>query len=276
MTPPASMRLPIPHWYRDHCFNGRIILPAVEAMGLLAERAQILHPALRVDLMTDARFGKFLEIPQEADRIDILTEVEESACGQVQARLLTRRQLKAMARLTTHCELLFGGKETACPGRAAMTAGPVREVSAERIYRELVPFGPTFRTLQGTVSLGRQQARAWVRTPELTADFPSLGSPFCLDGAMHAACVHGQQLADFVPFPVGFASRIITVPTRAGEQYQVTADLRFAGRDELVYDLQILDQEKRIRETVLGLRMRDVSAGRQRPPAWIRTGPVQR
>ena len=274
----VATHLQVHPWFRDHCFNGRVILPAVEAIRLLAAALLVMHPALNVQIMEEAKFSKFLEIPSGQDEIDIQIEVTQVADGRMQARLLTRKQLKAMTRLTGHCELLFGG----CPVVGAMPAQPsvmdtnsVIEVSAERIYRELVPFGPTYRTLHGQVSLGQDWAQGRLRTPDLPVGFPPLGSPFSLDGAMHAACVHGQRIVDFVPFPVGFATRIIALPTLPGEEYLVKANLQSLVADELVYDLLILDHRDRIRETILGLRMRDVSNGRIKPPAWIRATPDQ-
>jgi hypothetical protein len=269
----VAMRLPIRPWFRDHCFNGRIILPAVEAMRLLAESVQAAYPALNVGVMEDATFSKFLEIPQDQDQIDIQVEVIEREGGRVQARLLTRKQLKTMSRLTEHCQLFFGGEKSDVLRPPAQEAQPAVQVSAERIYRELVPFGPAYRTLQGQISLGRDWAHGGLQAPDLPGELAPVGSPSPLDGAMHAACVHGQRLVDFVPFPVGLAVRHITLPTEPGEEYGFQARLRSRAADELVYDLQIFDQREGIRESIRGLRMRDVSNGRIRPPAWIRARP---
>ncbi len=267
----VAMRLPIRPWFKDHCFNGRIILPAVEAMRLLAESVQAGHPAVNVGVMKNAAFTKFLEIPQDQDEIDIQVEVTQMDDGRVRARLLTRKQLKGMSRLTGHCELFFGGgEESDAILPAIIEIQPAAQVSAERIYRELVPFGPAYRTLRGQVILGRDWAQGELQAPGLPADFAPAGSPFPLDGAMHAACVHGQRLVDFVPFPVGFAARHIPLPTEPGQEYGFQAHLRSRAADELVYDLQIFDQREGVRESIRGLRMRDVSNGRIKPPAWIR------
>jgi hypothetical protein len=271
-TEGVAMRLKVPLWFRDHCFNDRVILPAVEGIRLLAAAVQVPHPAANVQAMEEAKFSKFLEIPPDQDEIDIQVDVCAMADGRVRARLLTRKQLKTMTRLTGHCELLFGCCSAVDPGpeQPISDTNPTAQVSAERIYHELVPFGPTYRTLRGQVRLGQDWALGRLRTPDLPLSFPPIGSPFAFDGAMHAACVHGQRSVDFVPFPVGFATRIITLPTLPDEKYLVRADLRSLAAEELVYDLMILDESERIRETILGLRMRDVTGGRIKPPAWIR------
>jgi hypothetical protein len=271
-TEVVPTRLKVRPWLRDHCFNDRVILPAVEAIRLLAAAAQVRHPAVSVQVMEEAKFSKFLEIPPDQDEIDIRVDVLAMADGRVQTRLLTRKQLKTMRRLTGHCELIFGGGAEIgpVPEQPVRDTNPVVEVSAERIYRELVPFGPTYRTLRGQVRLGQDWAQGRLHTPDVSVDFPPIGSPFSLDGAMHAACVHGQRIVDFVPFPVGFAQRIITLPTMPDEDYVIKADLRFFVADELVYDLLILDRSDRIRERIMGLRMRDVTGGRIKPPTWIR------
>ena len=268
----VATRLEVSPWFKDHCFNDRVILPAVEAIRLLASAVHVQHSAVNLQVMEEAKFSKFLEIPPDQDAIDIQIEITRMTDGRVQARLLTRKQLKAMTRLTEHSELLFGGCAEVGPGpeQPVINTNPVVDVSAERIYRELVPFGPTYRTLQGQVRLGQDWALAGLHTPDLPVDFPPIGSPFALDGAMHAACVHGQRMVDFVPFPVGFAKRIIILPTMPGEEYVIKVNLRSLAADELVYDILILDQRERIRETLLGLRMRDVTGGRIKPPTWIR------
>jgi hypothetical protein len=266
----VATHLRVPPWFRDHCFNDRVILPAVEAIRLLATAVQAMFPALNVQIMAEAKFSKFLEIPPDQDEIDLRIEIMEMADGSVLARLLTRKQLKTMTRLTGHCELLFGGFAEVGLRPEQMDTNPVLEVSAERIYRELVPFGPTYRTLYGQVSLGQDWALGRLRTPDLQVDFPPIGSPFALDGAMHAACVHGQRMVDFVPFPVGFATRVIDLPTLPGEKYIIKVNLRSFVAGELVYDLLILDHGDRIRESLSGLQMRDVTGGRIKPPAWIR------
>jgi len=267
-----AVRVPVQPWFRDHCFNDRVIFPAVEAMHLLALTAQTAHPALDVRRMHQGRFAKFLEIPTEAAELEVWVELEGEKNGGIRARLLTKTQLKTLARMTTHCELSFAGSSHQVGGvrMEGPSSAPEREVSAEEVYRRLVPFGPAYRTLQGQLFLGKEWARGTLQAPTLPRPSPDpVGCPFPLDGAMHAACVHGQQLVDFVPFPVEFATRIIHLPTRAGERYQAQVQLQSLAADEVVYDLEISDQAEQIRETVTGLRMRDVSGGRIKPPAWI-------
>lgn len=92
--------------------------------------------------------------------------------------------------------------------------------------------------------------------------------PFLWMAAMHAACVHGQRLAGFVPFPVGFEQRRILAPHQAGRQHHAQVRLCAQAAEMLVYDLLIADAGGRVRDH--RLRMRDVSGGRITPPAWIR------
>jgi len=273
-----EISIPVRPWYKDHCFGGRVILAAVEAMQLLAATVKAAYPQLDVRNMQAGRFAKLLEIPPDAARLDAVVELERGEKGEVCARLLTRTQLKTMTRMTTHCELTFAAEAAHDKGAENGAAGPCTdagmEVTAEEVYRDLVPFGPAYRTLQDRLFLDAESAWGTLWAPELeqSATHP-LGSPFPLDGAMHAACVHGQRLVDFVPFPVGFAERQITKPTRAGERYRTQVHLHARTAEELVYNLRIFDQEEQVRETIKGLRMRDVSGGRIKPPAWIQRAP---
>ncbi len=277
-TKRIAIQVPVHPWYRDHCFDHRVIFPAVEAMQLLALTVQTAYPAVDVRFMHQSRFNKFLEIPPNSVTLDVVVELEQEGNEQVCASLLSKKTLKTMTRMTSHCELSFiaGSSQTSLDVTMEMicSTDSSREVAAERVYRELVPFGPAYRTLYGQLFLDTTSAQGTLQAPDLPHVSPDLiGSPFPLDGAMHAACVHGQQLVDFIPFPVGFATRNIYAPTLAGERYLTQVHLQSQTADELVYDLLIVDQKKQIRETITGLRMRDVSGGRVRPPAWIQGVP---
>jgi hypothetical protein len=272
-----ALHLPVQPWFRDHRFDGRVIFPAVEAMCLLALTAQAADPALDVSRMQQGRFIKFLEIPPEATGLDVLVELASGESGSRCARLLTKMQRTTMVRSVTHCEVTFvvaasSTSRDAAPPRP-LPNSPEMKLSAEQVYRYLVPFGPAYRTLQGSLLLANETAWGSLMAPDLPLAAPDLvGSPFPLDGAMHAACVHGQRLVDFVPFPVGFAARTLHLPTRAGEHYRTQVHLQSQTEDELVYDLQIIDRTEQLRETMTGLRMRDVSGGRIKPPPWLQSG----
>ena len=84
---------------------------------------------------------------------------------------------------------------------------------------------------------------------------------------MHAACVLGQCVADFVPFPVGFAGRCIHSPTVAGGKYRCTVELLSQTENELLFDLSIFRESGEPCETIKGLRMRDVTGGMIKPAA---------
>ena len=267
--------IPVRPWFSDHHFDGRIVMAAVDAMQLLAVTVQKVYPHLEVSRMHNGRFARLLEIPPTATVIDAVVELKDGEPSEIRARLMTRTQGKVMTRLVTHCELTFVPEAIPCVETEEWATGlcldSAMEVSAAQVYRELVPFGPAYRTLQDRLVLYANAAWGTLLAPELEHSPPGpLGSPFPLDGAMHTACVHGQRLANFVPFPVGFSARRIVKPTRAAEWYRTKVLLQSHTLDELIYDVCIFDQEEKVRETVKGLRMRDVSHGRIRPPAWIK------
>lgn len=265
-------------WFRDHCFNGKVILPAVETMEIMAAAVKEIGAAALLRGMSDARFSKFLEIPEGATELSALVEYDEEDVGKIGVKLLSRTCYKKITRIKEHARIKFSNRpqnrgETV-PIDQPLSTKPTGSVEAKRIYEELVPFGPSYHTLTGHLHLSNLAAWGTLQAP----NFPlgreemakELGSPFPLDGAMHAACVLGQSLADFVPFPVGFARRIIHKPTRAGEQYSTTVVLVSQDSDELVFDLSIVDAAGKPCETVRGLQMRDVSGGQIKPPEWIK------
>jgi hypothetical protein len=265
----SSGRLPLTiklnPWFQDHRFGGRAVLPAVEAMLLLAARVTRLHPAIDIRRMENVRFAKFLEIPPDAATLAGLIECEALSDGRVQVTLQSRMRFKAMSRVKEHAAVIFSPATPDIHPTPDIAFEPpisaATEINAEQVYRELVPFGSNYQTLQKTLYLSDTMAWGRVKAPALPADSIQaiIGSPFPLDGALHAACVLGQQSVNFVPFPVGFDRRIITRPTQAGCCYQTRVIQLCRSGDELVFDLDIFDQAGQVYETVTGLRMRDVS-----------------
>ena len=252
-------------WFHDHALDGRTILPAVETLLLLAATVREHYPDIAVQHMTMARFTRFLELPPETDSITLMVECAKEDNGAIRATLFSRVRLKTMSRMIEHGRVCFPDMEAVDHGAGTIHIPPItkaiQKISAEKIYRELVRFGPAYQTLAGTLFLWDKEAWGTLQAPSLPRTSPEeklLGSPFPLDGALHAACVHGQQHVDFIPFPVGFDKRIIHKPTRAGKSYRVAIKARTRTREELLFDLKIFDKNEKIRETVTGIRMRNV------------------
>ena len=264
-------------WFADHCFDGKVVLPAVETMALLAAEVAGNHPEIDGRVMNNVRFARFLEIPEGSIRIAALIECNQHENGSIYAKLLSRRPGKTMTRLQEHGEILFSPAGENHTPVFEFDQEPLAEseiiIQAEQVYRELVPFGPGYHTLQGALHLAGKVAWGQLQAPvvEITDRVRELiGSPFPLDGAFHAACVLGQRSVDFVPFPVGFDRRIIVRPTQPGGSYRTRVQLLSRTRDELLFDLQIFDDQGQLFESVIGVRMRDVSGGKIKPPEWMK------
>lgn len=259
-------RIRIEPWLKDHFVGEKIVLPAVETMLFLAEQCAASAPAADVRVMEDVRFGKFLEIDPAAADIPAIVEESSGTDGRVRLKVLSLIQFKAMARIKEHGDIHFPAEKVSLDSREvdpARPRHPLAEIDTKYLYSHLVPFGPHFHTLQDTLYLTERGAWGKVKAPKLPYTYPvqkTLGSPFPLDGAMHAACVLGQRRVDFVPFPVGFTRRTIRRPTRPGHTYLTRVSLTAEARDELVFDLDIFNYHGQLYETVKGLRMRDVGA----------------
>jgi len=257
--------IPVKPWYRDHCFAGITVLPAVETMLLLAAKAHELHPEVDIRVMENVRFAKFLEIPPKTATVAGLIESEIVSDGRLQVTLLSRTVYKAMNRIKEHGTMFFSPASSHSPPPPIVDFTPAREseteIEVDYLYSELVPFGPYYQTLQDILYLSGNVAWGRLKAPELAIDPVEkiIGSPFPLDGALHAACVLGQQAVSFVPFPVGFDRRVITRPTQPGCSYQTRVQQVMQTDAELVFDLVIAGNNGQVYETVTGVRMRDVS-----------------
>ena len=211
-----------------------------------------------------------------AETLEFQIESASGAAGTALVLFLRKKLPGGMTRLIRALELEWAEPDRQLGGPGwpmpePPTGGEVRRIAAERIYKELVPFGPAFQSLQGELALADDTGCGRVLAlpaPDL-AGAECLGAPLPLDGAMHAACVHGQQFADFVPFPVSFALRRIRRPVQPGECCEVRLRLVRREADSLCYDLWLL-RDGTVCEEVRSLMMRDVSGGKIRSPVWWR------
>ena len=235
------------------------------------------YPHLDVRNMQAGRFAKFLEIPPEAARLDAVVELERGENGEVCARLLTRTQLKTMTRMTTHCELTFAAGAAHDKDSGKSDDGPLAPVPGwkyppSRCTGIWSPLDrPTAPCRIGFSSM-RSPPGAPCGLPTWSNQQPG-SARFALSARRGHACGLRPWPAAgrFRPLSGGFCRQgSIAKPTRAGERYRTQVQLQSRTAEELVYNLRIFDQTEQVRETIRGLRMRDVSGGRIRPPVWIK------
>ena len=267
---PLSIK--VPPYLLDHQFQGKAVLPAVEAMEILAESTQARFPGTAVHCIRDARFDKFLVIEADCDKINAFNDIESFDNGMVVSSLITRtRSKKSMiTRTKEHAVLRFqDSPKTPDPLPLKIPETSEYHVSVETIYKKLVPFGPAYHNLKEGVSLFEKGVEATVYAP-LFGGFPiPLGSPFPLDAAFHAACVWGQRYAGLVGFPVGFTSRRLFAPTRSGSTYTAGVFPKKIHPDRFLVDIWITGMDGTLQEVVLDVVMKDVSGGRIKPPSWM-------
>lgn len=270
--------LPVFPRHRDHAVGGRAVLPAVDAMDILADAVAGRFKDRDVTRIRNAEFTRFLTLEPGQTSVQAFIDIEERPDNSLSASLITRMTSPSsgISRVIRHASLVF--PETApnpAPSapRPALDKTPEFLVPAKRIYEELVPFGPAYRTIKDSLKLFPDRAQAYLLAgPDDPAEASGrrLGSGFPLDGTFHAACVWSQRFAGIVAFPVGFEERIVLSPTRPGETYQGMAFPTGEQAGTLFFDLWITDAGGQPVEAVLGAAMRDVSGGRLKPPDWIR------
>jgi hypothetical protein len=265
-----AVRLPDMVHLDQHAISGKAIVPAVELLNFLVETVDQQVGSLGTPLtMRDVRFPRFLpvdDIHRSAFEV-ALTEASQAGGG-IRATLASRIELLGgMLRYRIHAEVTLGMPPVSIPPPPA-EAQVEYEVADERVYRELVPFGPHFRNLHGTLRLGQGGAWSTVESPTPPHANPSrAGCPYLLDGAMHLACVWGQRYAGMVAYPTGFAARTVVSPTAAGRRRCVAAP-RCKEPRSLLFDLWLVDEDHRVCDAVGGLVMVPLATGAP-PPTWI-------
>jgi phosphopantetheinyl transferase (holo-ACP synthase) len=273
------MILATPGYLMDHHFQGKPVLPAVEAMEALTRIVRETYPQMRVDHLIDAGFEKFLFLSPHADQLDAIAKLETLEGGRLQATLLTRTQSPkaAFTRTKTHVRLTFDPspppQHHLPQDTAAALKGACTIVPPEKIYQELVPFGPTFRNIQAPLYISPDGAMARIQTPRKAYhslnETNLLGSGYALDAAFHAACVWAQHFKSIVAFPVAVDRRTLVHPTRPETTYFGRIIPKSISDVLLIFDIFLLDKNGLVCETAEGVRMRDVSGGRLQPPDWI-------
>lgn len=261
----------------DHHFMGTPVLPAVEAMEILAAEALAVEAITSVDLLADAEFKKFLPLDPSREMMEVQAQMDPAVGDRLRATLTTRTRSPkaAITRTKDHAAMTFGRTaDDAIPiplDVAAAPEGVCKTVAPDKIYQELVPFGPAFRNITAPVWLSDDGALARIQCPDLPCCTGTnhLGSPFALDAAFHAACVWGQHYYKMVAFPVALDNRRILRPTEPNGIYYGRVIPRQTGHDLLRFDIWLLDRSGTICEIVQGVQMRDVSKGRLQPPKWI-------
>jgi hypothetical protein len=270
--------IPVNPWLFDHHFEGVAILPAVEMLQHMARAAQSHFPGATVTAMQHASFDRFLHIQPECTVIEACCSLIMEKRGCVSATLTTAAKLKntAATRIKQHASVCFSAG--AAPG-IEPPPGPLDafhitgfEISAHRLYSELVPFGPAFQSVQDRVMLTESAASARVYAADLPGASGPLGSPFPLDGSLHAACAWAQRYCGIVAFPIGFDERVLVQPITPGETIICSVIPVSQHEGVITFDIRLHDQEGGLREMVKGVAMRDVSGGRMTPPAWVRNG----
>jgi hypothetical protein len=276
--------IPIPAYRRDHLVSGRVVLPAVEALQILA---RTLPAAADVNPVIQKRggFSRLLTIDPQLSELAAVHECSRYADGGCLSRLATSlagRQ-SAWTRRVEHVSVWFpptaGEKEGPVSGvapvfdEAMVMEGPVFTLSSGRLYEELVPFGPAYQNVTGEVRLTAAGAVARVSGGAFPDAVGRLGSPFPFDAALHVACVWGQRYRGTVAFPVGFHLREIHVLTQAGKTYLCgVLPLPEENPGVLRFDIVLSGEDHETVEVIRGIEMRDISGGRLKPPAWVKEG----
>ena len=273
-TDTFPITVPLPPFYQDHHTNGRPVLPAVEAMELLAADARRRFPQKKASRrLTDVRFEKFLYL-DAPESPSAFHRVAHNENGSLRSDLTSRFQAPRVkiSRTLEHASLIL--EETLPPmavpplDMTASLAGICTVVEPKQIYAQMVPFGPAYRNIRHKLLISPDGAMAPVGSPQPRDPRRNLylGSPYVLDAAFQAACVWCQRYCERVTFPVSLDQRTVLRPTRPDRIYTARVVPRQTKREPFVFDIFIYDENGKPCEGVSGIRMRDVSGGRNRPP----------
>jgi polyketide synthase-like dehydratase family protein len=278
MSKRLPLQLEIYPYLLDHRFEGTAILPAVEAMQLLAISTQKHLPDADIRFIENAKFDKFLYIEPNTTIVEAFNEIELDKNGSITAKLITKTKSKktGITRVKEHAVMQFsGGKPNIKPLILDTVSRQIKRgfnIPSDKLYKDLVPFGPAYHNIRDTLFVSEKGAIAGIQAPKQRPTnnlIMPLGSPFPLDAAFHAACAWGQRYLAVVGFPVGIDKRMVVHLTRPGKSYSCLILPVNVTTDLLVFDILLYDLNGVLFEAVSGVHMKDVSAGRMKPPNWV-------
>ena len=271
------LQLKVHPYLFDHYLDGKTILPAVEALIVLAKAVKLHFPKININCLHNARFPRFLIMEPEVKSLNAFVDLSDSGTGVIAASLTTSLKTNAgnITRMLEHAYVDFNintpDSIPVHPFRSfEKLSGKCINIPADSVYRELVPFGPAYQNIIGDLSLSPDGALAYLSGGNREVDDDILGSPFPFDAVMHAACVWTQRFTDVVPFPVGFDKRIIYQKTSKEKTYLSRIIPVKFDKEPFVFNAWIFDLQGNVCEAIDGLQMRDVSQGKRKPPSWIK------
>lgn len=273
----VPVTLPVHAYLMDHRLENQVVLPAVEAVHALIAAAKDQYPHVDETRMMHAAFDKFLIIRPDDQYIPAFVSLKTLENHDIVASLHTKAQYgrSPITRTKEHARLRLAREPFDFPESSidpdAEPRGALLKIPAEKIYPLLIAFGKAYHNIRDVLKVAETGVTACIAAPSGSAKpaAPSLGSPFPLDAAFHAACIWGQRFRHLVPFPVAFEKRMILNPTQPGEQYRCRIHPVGTHAEILVFDVWIYNSTGTIFEFVSGLKMRDVSGGRLKPPKWV-------
>jgi hypothetical protein len=272
----CSIDVDVYPYLMDHRLEGKVILPAVESLIVIACAVKTNYPQADISCLKRASFSRFLSIAPDMERRPVFVDMEKSGDGVIAASLSTAIKSKAgtISREVEHARVEFVAADLSeahsTPFRSVnKLKGECISVPAAAIYSELVPFGTAYQNIIGDLSVSPEGALAYIWGGGNEADETLLGSPFPLDATMHTACVWGQRFAGIVSFPVGFERRVIYQKTKKGEEYLGRIVPVSVTQEALIFDAWIYKDDVMC-ESISGIQMKDVTRGRIKPPEWIK------
>jgi phosphopantetheinyl transferase len=275
------LSIPVADYLRDHVFRGEAVLPAVEAMRILAESSLPYLEEGAAANIAGAEFTRFLYIGPDADCLEAINELEFVDQGSVTSKLITIKKSAStgITRPVKHVSLSFTAPDVS-PIKPPLDhtlglEGIGITLNKIHVYDGLIPFKTAYHNIE-EVFVSEQGAVALVSGGTDRAPAQPLGSPFPLDASFHAACIWGQRFAGMVGFPVHIDKRTIFKKTEPGEIYTCRVIPVKTGAGRLIFDLWIYSRESELCEEIRGLHMHDVSKKTLMPPQWIQSGDDRR
>lgn len=247
----------------DHVLDGERLFPAVMALEAMSEAALTLmcqSPDAALPIFHDVRFQKAIVVDHTEAGLTLRVIAQAQTNGEIKLALRCSSSNFQINHIEARCTLHRVPAATGAAIQPAELASLPGFDPDQTLYQGILFQRGRFKRIKDYQVLEARRCRVrFSRAPQATAWFAQDLPPTCLlgdagvrDAALHAitACIPHKTV---IPMAV---ERILTGQLNPAQTYQMVAQEIADNGNELIYDMQICDQQGRVVEHWHRLKLR--------------------
>ncbi len=248
---------------KDHAFNGRIVVPAVLLLEMMAQNAKLLFPEHQLTKVNSIDFKGILNLKEDLE-MKVITEIvcselnSDSAVieGMIYYELMNQRLQMKRRKVIAKFEAILRPVDYIGEQENVFPFFPVSDliIEKEEIYPDLVGIGESFNHLDSVLQLSPEKGitgqliKRNTKENQIPRDQYLLGDLFIRDSAYHLASIFGNHVVG--GFNIPFHMSDIHFNKSLGDKsYFCAAHILEHTDTESAYSLKIVDEKGSVAES---------------------------